>query len=94
MFTDWALKFLDDAKAQNKPFFQYVAHGAPHFPLKAPANVIAKYRGQYRVGWDTLREARHRKQIELGSSMPSGHSRRVPTMSRPGTRSAGGAGPL
>lgn len=66
MFTDWALKFLDDAKAQNKPFFQYVAHGAPHFPLKAPAEVIAKYRGQYRAGWDKLREARHRKQIELG----------------------------
>ena len=66
MFTDWALKFLDDAKAQNKPFFQYVAHGAPHFPLKAPADVIAKYRGQYRAGWDKLREARHKKQIELG----------------------------
>ncbi|MFA6544908.1 MAG: arylsulfatase, partial [Limisphaerales bacterium] len=66
MFTDWALKFLDDAKAQNKPFFQYFAHGAPHFPLKAPADVIAKYRGKYKAGWDRLREARHRKQIELG----------------------------
>jgi arylsulfatase len=66
MFTDWALKFLDDAKAQGKPFFQYFAHGAPHFPLKAPADVIAKYRGKYKMGWDQLREARHKKQIELG----------------------------
>lgn len=66
MFTDWALKFLDDAKAQNKPFFQYVAHGAVHFPLKAPQEVIAKYRGHYKAGWDVLREARHKKQIELG----------------------------
>lgn len=66
MFTDWALKFLDDAKAQNKPFFQYIAHGAPHFPLKAPKEVIAKYRGKYKVGWDKLREARHQKQISLG----------------------------
>ena len=66
MFTDWALKFLDDAKASGKPFFQYFAHGAPHFPLKAPAEVIAKYRGKYKIGWDKLREARHRRQTELG----------------------------
>ena len=66
MFTDWALKFLDDAKASGKPFFQYFAHGAPHFPLKAPAEMIAKYRGKYKAGWDKLREARHARQIELG----------------------------
>lgn len=66
MFTDWALKFLDDAKASGKPFFQYFAHGAVHFPLKAPADMIAKYRGRYKVGWDKLREERHKKQIELG----------------------------
>jgi arylsulfatase A-like enzyme len=66
MFTDWALKFLDDAKAQGKPFFQYFAHGAPHFPLKAPQEVIAKYRGKYKVGWDKLREERHKRQIEMG----------------------------
>lgn len=66
MFTDWALKFLDDAKASGRPFFQYFAHGAPHFPLKAPADVIARYRGRYRIGWDKLREARHKRQIELG----------------------------
>lgn len=66
MFTDWALKFLDDAKAQNKPFFQYFAHGAPHFPLKAPEATIAKYRGKYKAGWDKLREVRYQKQISLG----------------------------
>jgi arylsulfatase len=66
MFTDWALKFVDDAKTQNKPFFLYFAHGAPHFPLKAPQEVIAKYRGKYKAGWDKLREARYQKQIELG----------------------------
>ncbi|MGI9109547.1 MAG: arylsulfatase [Opitutales bacterium] len=66
MFTDWALKFVDEAKQKQKPFFLYFAHGAPHFPLKAPAEVIAKYRGKYKAGWDKLREARHAKQIELG----------------------------
>jgi arylsulfatase A-like enzyme len=66
MFTDWALKFMDDAKASGKPFFHYFAHGAPHFPLKAPQEVIAKYRGKYKAGWDQLRQARHARQIELG----------------------------
>ena len=66
LFTDWALKFVDDAKAKQKPFFLYFAHGAPHFPLRAPQEAIAKYRGKYKAGWDKLRETRHQKQIELG----------------------------
>ena len=71
MFTDWALTFVDDAKAQNQPFFLYFAHGAPHFPLKAPQEVIAKYRGAYKAGWDRLREARHRRQLEMGLVDPA-----------------------
>lgn len=70
LFTDWALKFVDDAKSKQKPFFLYFAHGAAHFPLKAPQEVIAKYRGQYRAGWDKLRAARHQKQIETGIVNP------------------------
>ena len=66
MFTDWALKFVDDSLGQTMPFFLYVAHGAAHFPLKAPADVIARHRGRNRAGWDRLREERHRRQIELG----------------------------
>jgi arylsulfatase len=66
MFTDWALKFVDDAKQQQKPFFLYFAHGAPHFPLKAPADVIAKYRGRYKGGWDKLRAERHARQVAMG----------------------------
>jgi arylsulfatase len=66
MFTDWALKFVDDSLGQTMPFFLYVAHGAAHFPLKAPADVIARHRGRYQAGWDRLREERHRRQIEMG----------------------------
>ena len=66
MFTDWALRFVDDAQTQRKPFFLYFAHGAPHFPLRAPQAVIAKYRGKYKAGWDRLREDRCAKQKALG----------------------------
>jgi arylsulfatase len=66
LFTEWGLKFIDEARKENKPFFLYVAQGAVHFPLRAPKEVIEKYRGKYRNGWDRLREQRHAKQIEMG----------------------------
>jgi arylsulfatase A-like enzyme len=66
LFTDWGLKFIDEARAEKKPFFLYIAQGAVHFPLRAPADVIAHYRGKYMAGWDKLREARHARQIEMG----------------------------
>src|SRR5262249_23558550 len=50
----------------NKPFFLYIAHGAVHFPLRAPPETIAKYRGQFLKGWDTLRAERYAKQLSLG----------------------------
>jgi arylsulfatase len=66
LFTDWGLKFIDEARAEKKPFFLYLAQGAAHFPLRAPEEVIAKYRGKYMAGWDTLREQRYAKQKQLG----------------------------
>ena len=71
MFTDWALRFIDDARDRGMPFFVYVAHGAAHFPLKAPADVIARHRGRHAAGWDRLREERHRRQIAMGLVDPA-----------------------
>ena len=34
LFTDWGLKFIDEARAEQKPFFLYLAQGAVHFPLR------------------------------------------------------------
>jgi arylsulfatase len=66
LWTDFALKFVDEAKQAGKPFFLYIPHNAPHFPLMAPPELVAKYRGRYKAGWDRLRSARYRKQIEMG----------------------------
>ena len=66
LFTDWGLKFIDDAQSEKKPFFLYLAQGAVHFPLRAPADVIAHYKGKYMKGWDVLREERHARQIQMG----------------------------
>ncbi len=45
----------------SQPFFSYVAFTAPHFPLQAPADVIAKYRDRYRAGWDAVRAERAKR---------------------------------
>ena len=65
LWAEWGLKFIDEALKAKKPFFLYVPHNAPHFPLMAPQNLVAKYRGKYRAGWDALREARYRRQITM-----------------------------
>lgn len=70
LWTKWGLKFIDEALAERKPFFLYLAHCSPHFPLMAPQEDIARYRGKYRSGWDVLREARYRRQIEMGLIRP------------------------
>jgi len=66
LWTEFGLKFIDEARKANKPFFLYLAHNAPHFPLMAPAELIAKHRGKYKAGWDSLRNARYRRQIKMG----------------------------
>jgi arylsulfatase A-like enzyme len=66
LWTDFGLRFVDDARKADKPFFLYLPYNAPHFPLMAPADLIAHHRGKYKAGWDRLREARYRRQIAMG----------------------------
>ncbi|TWU35046.1 Arylsulfatase [Novipirellula artificiosorum] len=66
LWTEQGIRYIDEAIAEEKPFFWYLAHVAPHFPCMAPEETIAKYRGQYMKGWDLLREERYRRQIESG----------------------------
>ena len=63
LWTEYGLKFVDEAREAKKPFFLYIAHNAPHFPLQAPPEDIARWRGKYKLGWDKLREARYQRQL-------------------------------
>lgn len=49
-------------KHSGKPFFQFVAFTAPHFPLQAPAEDVARFRERYHAGWDEIRAARFQRQ--------------------------------
>lgn len=51
---------------QGQPFFLYLAFQANHIPLQAPRDFIERQRGRYDAGWQTLREQRHARSIELG----------------------------
>lgn len=70
--ADYAIQFIDEAHRRDpaKPFFLYLAFNAPHSPLQALPDDIAKYRGKYRIGWDVLREQRYRRLVEQGVMRP------------------------
>ena len=71
LWTDFGIKFIDEAQAAKRPFLLYLAHNSPHFPLQAPPEEIARFRGKYKDGWDKLREARHSRQKEMGLVDPA-----------------------
>jgi arylsulfatase A-like enzyme len=64
--TNHAVTFLEEQNKTNKPFFLYVAYTAPHWPLHALPEDIAKYKGKYDKGWDELRKERYARQQQLG----------------------------
>ncbi len=62
-----AVDMIEDASRRNRPFFLYVAYTAPHWPLHALPDDIAKYEGKYRNGgWDGVRTSRHENLKSMG----------------------------
>jgi arylsulfatase A-like enzyme len=70
VFTDRAMEFVDEAKGKGQPFFLYLAYNAPHWPLHAPAEDVAPYKGNYDAGWQAVRQQRLRRMVELGIVPP------------------------
>lgn len=67
-FTDKFIEYLANRSDQEReqPFFGYLAYTAPHWPLQAPQEVIAKYRGCYDDGPEALRFKRLHSLIQQG----------------------------
>lgn len=65
--ADHAIDCLKDhaANHSDKPFFHYIAFIAPHFPLHARPQDIAKYQGRYAEGWQAMRQSRYNRQRQL-----------------------------
>jgi arylsulfatase len=65
-FTDHAIAEIRAATAGKQPFFLHLCYTAPHYPLHAKPEDIAKYRGKFTMGWDAMRRQRYERQIAMG----------------------------
>lgn len=80
--TDKAISYIEN-NGVGFPFFLYLAYTAPHWPLHAREEAIAKHRGKFADGWDQLREERHSRLIEKGIlesiwELPARDERNIP----------------
>lgn len=66
VFNDYALEFIRQGQKSDKPWFLFLGHSSPHFPIQAPAERADKYIDTYMRGWDVLREERYARMQDLG----------------------------
>jgi arylsulfatase len=64
--TDAALEMIETQAAGEEPLFLYLAHTAPHWPLHAREEDIARYRDTFTDGWEATRQRRYDRQLKLG----------------------------
>ncbi|MFO0941526.1 MAG: arylsulfatase [Pirellulales bacterium] len=66
VFNQYAIEFIHQGQKSGKPWFVFLGHSSPHFPIQAPADRVAKYQQLYRRGWDELRRERFDRMQQLG----------------------------
>lgn len=59
-------QYLASRVDKDKPFFAYLAYTAPHWPLQAPAESIARHKGKYDAGYQVLLAERMQRQKDIG----------------------------
>ena len=64
--SDQAVEYIRENSQADRPFFLYVAYTAPHTPLQARPEDIARYTGLYDKGWDVVRQERFEKMKREG----------------------------
>ncbi len=64
--TDSTTAYIKAFSKDDQPFFLYVAHTAPHWPLQALPEDIEKYKDTYTAGWEAIRTARYQRMVEQG----------------------------
>lgn len=64
--TDHAIIQIQKNAKAHKPFFLHLAFNAPHYPLQAWPEDIAKYKGMYDKGYEVLRRERYKGAVKAG----------------------------
>jgi arylsulfatase A-like enzyme len=65
-YTKKMIGYIEQDRAEGKPFFAWLAYTAPHWPLQAPKETIAKFKGWYDEGYEALYAKRFARQKQLG----------------------------
>ena len=60
------MSYIDESIKEDKPFFNYLAFTAPHWPLQVPDDYIDLYKGSYDEGYEVLAQERMKKMKQLG----------------------------
>ncbi|WP_339734249.1 arylsulfatase [uncultured Gimesia sp.] len=66
VFNQYAMEFIRQGQKTDKPWFLFLGHSSPHFPVQAPAARADKYVATYQRGWDELRAERYARMQQLG----------------------------
>ncbi len=65
-YAQQMIDYIDEGKDTGQPFFGYLAFTAPHWPLHAMPEDMAKYKGRYDAGWDAIQNERFAKMKASG----------------------------
>ncbi|MDW8036867.1 MAG: sulfatase-like hydrolase/transferase, partial [Thermoguttaceae bacterium] len=66
--AQYAIKYLQQHHQQypHRPFFLYLCFTAPHFPLQAPQEAVARYLDRYKIGWNQIQQQRGQRLRQMG----------------------------
>lgn len=64
-YTDRIIEYID-SNDDGQPFLAHLSFTAGHWPLQVPDDWLDRYADDYEEGWRAVREARFRRQKELG----------------------------
>lgn len=66
--SDHAVRFIDEhaREQKDKPFFLYMAYTSAHWPMHALDEDVAKYKGKYDAGYESVRQARLLRMKQMG----------------------------
>jgi arylsulfatase len=65
-YTDAIIANLEEFRADDRPFFAFLAYQAPHDPFQPPFEWRDHYRGRYDQGYDVTRADRIARMKEMG----------------------------
>src|SRR5687767_12294599 len=51
-YTKKMIGYIEQDRAEGRPFFAWLAYTAPHWPIQAPKESIAKFKGRYDAGYE------------------------------------------